>query len=90
MREVLANHLRRSKESRLALRLYLKYGYGGPTILVLAAERKDAGRFIVHAEEKLTAFVELEAAILARGQGDGARRAGEIFPKKVPRRDIKP
>jgi len=30
---------------------------------VVAAERENAGRFIVHAAEKLTAFLELEAAI---------------------------
>ena len=32
----------------------------GRTIWVVAAERSDAGRFIVHADEKLTAFLELE------------------------------
>ena len=30
---------------------------------VLAAERSDAGRFIVHADQELPAFLELEAAI---------------------------
>jgi hypothetical protein len=35
----------------------------GRTIWVVAAERSDAGRFIVHADEKLTAFMELESAI---------------------------
>jgi len=40
----------------------------GQTIWVVAAER-DGQRFIVHADEKLTAFVELEAAI---------RRCGEL------------
>jgi hypothetical protein len=35
----------------------------GRGIWVVAAEREDAGRFIVHADEKLTAFLELEAAI---------------------------
>jgi hypothetical protein len=34
----------------------------GWTIWVVAAER-DGQRFIVHADEKLTAFVELESAI---------------------------
>jgi hypothetical protein len=29
----------------------------------VAAERSDARRFVVHADEKLTAFLELEAAI---------------------------
>jgi len=31
---------------------------------VVAAEREDGGRFIVRADEKLTAFAELEAEIL--------------------------
>jgi hypothetical protein len=31
-----------------------------------AAERRDAGHFIVHADEKLTAFVELELAMGSR------------------------
>ena len=30
----------------------------------MAAEREDAGRFIVHADEKLSAFVELERQVL--------------------------
>jgi len=30
---------------------------------VVAAEREDVGRFIVRADGKLTAFLELEAAI---------------------------
>jgi hypothetical protein len=32
----------------------------------VAAEREDAGRFIVHADEMLTAFLELQAAIHGR------------------------
>jgi hypothetical protein len=32
----------------------------GRQFLVAAAEREDAGRFIVHADEKRTAFLELE------------------------------
>jgi hypothetical protein len=35
----------------------------GRQFWVVAAERSDAGRFIVHADEKLTAFLELQAAI---------------------------
>jgi hypothetical protein len=31
----------------------------------VTAERSDAGRFIVHADEKLTAFLEIESAIRA-------------------------
>ncbi len=36
---------------------------GGRQFWVVAAERQDAGRFIVHADEVLTAFMELQAAI---------------------------
>ena len=51
----------------MEVRLYLNYGSQGPTNWVVAAEREDAGRFIVHADEKLTAFLELESAIRACG-----------------------
>jgi hypothetical protein len=40
----------------------------GRTIWIADAHRDDGQRFIVHADEKLTAFVELEAAI--RGCGE--------------------
>ena len=39
----------------------------GRTIFVADAHRDDGKRFIVHADEKLTAFVELESAIRAGG-----------------------
>ena len=35
----------------------------GRSIWVVAAERSDAGRFIVHADQELPAFLELESAI---------------------------
>jgi hypothetical protein len=35
----------------------------GRTIWIADAHRGDGKRFIVHADEKLTAFVELEAAV---------------------------
>src|SRR5205823_9695255 len=35
----------------------------GRPIWVVAAERSDAGRFIVHADQELLAFLELESAI---------------------------
>ena len=35
----------------------------GRTIFVADAHRDDGQRFVVHADEKLTAFVELESAI---------------------------
>jgi hypothetical protein len=37
----------------------------GRTIFVADAHRSDGKRFVVRADEKLTAFVELEAAICA-------------------------
>jgi hypothetical protein len=37
---------------------------GGQTLFVADAHRDDDQRFVVHADEKLTAFVELEWAIL--------------------------
>ena len=40
--------------------------HNGQQFWVAAAERQDAGRFIVHADEKLTAFIELELAIRGR------------------------
>ena len=46
----------------------------GRQFWVAAAEREDAGRFIVRGDEKLTAFLELESAMRARqkaGTGDG-------------------
>ena len=33
------------------------------TLCIAAAHRDDGKRFVVHADEKLTAFVELESAI---------------------------
>jgi hypothetical protein len=47
----------------MQLPLYLKYGPGGPTIWVAAAECEDAGRFIVRADKRLTAFLQLESGI---------------------------
>jgi hypothetical protein len=37
--------------------------HNGQQFWVAAAERDDAGRFIVRADEKLTSFLELERAI---------------------------
>jgi hypothetical protein len=37
----------------------------GQQFWVVAAGRQDTGRFIVRADEKLTGFIELEAAIRA-------------------------
>jgi hypothetical protein len=40
----------------------------GRTIFVVDAHRGDGQRFVVHADEKVTAFMELESAI--RGKFD--------------------
>jgi hypothetical protein len=42
----------------------------GPTIWIADAHRGDGKRFVVHAEEKLTVFLELEPAIRADGKFD--------------------
>jgi len=39
----------------------------GRTIWIADAHRGDGKRFVVRADEKLTAFLELESAIRARG-----------------------
>jgi len=52
--EVLGNHRRQSQQSRLELRLHVSVG--------LQTHTGDGKRFIVRADEKLTAFLELEAA----------------------------
>ena len=41
----------------------------GRTIWIADAHRDDGKRFVVHADEKLTAFLELEAAICVRRFG---------------------
>ena len=40
----------------------------GRTIWIADAHRDDGKRFVVHVDEKLTAFLELEAAIGAGGE----------------------
>ena len=44
----------------MELRMYHDYGCKGRPIWVVAAERSDAGRFIVRADGVLTAFLELD------------------------------
>jgi len=51
----------------------------GRTIWVADAHRGDGKRFIVRADEKLTAFLEMQSAI--RGCAELARRAGVIFAR---------
>ena len=62
--ELLGNHRRQSQQSRLELGLRLSHGFQGRTIWIVDAHRDDGRRFIVHADEILTAFVELERQVL--------------------------
>ena len=47
----------------------------GEQFWIVAAERDDGRRFIVHADEKLTAFLELESAIRCGRTPRGLRSA---------------
>jgi hypothetical protein len=49
----------------------------GRTIWIADAHRDDGKRFVVRADEKLTAFVELESAIRAPGSEKGAPNLSE-------------
>jgi hypothetical protein len=53
----------------LELGLRLSRGFNGRTIWIADAHRGDGKRFVVRADEKLTAFVELETAILGPNTG---------------------
>jgi hypothetical protein len=60
----------------------------GRTMWIADAHRGDGKRFVVHADEELTAFVEIESAI--RACGKLSRQASEIFSKLgvVKKRDL--
>jgi hypothetical protein len=67
----------------------------GRQFWVAAAERDDAGRFIVRADEKLTAFVELEAARFERQRAAicllvyRAARFAEVSSQEVRRKETR-
>jgi hypothetical protein len=52
----------------------------GRQFWVVAAEREGAGRFSVRADEKLTAFLELEAAIQAGSDYSGQPKGLPAYP----------
>ena len=62
------------------------YGYvsavdsQGRTIWIADAHRGDGKRFVVHADEKLTAFLELEAAIQAGSDYSGQPKGLPAYP----------
>jgi len=53
------------KSSREPARLRSAIAFNGRTIWIADAHRGDGKRFVVRADEKLTAFLELESAIRA-------------------------
>jgi hypothetical protein len=71
--QFLPTHTHRQCPDRLSARNLTKAGWNcvcisstdhkGRQFGGAAAEREDAGRFIVHADEMVTAFLELQAAI---------------------------
>jgi hypothetical protein len=66
------------QQGRLELGCVSSIDSKGRTIWIADAHRDDGKRFVVRADEKLTAFLELESAI--RAGGEMPRQAGEIFP----------
>jgi hypothetical protein len=62
--KLLGNYRRQSQQSRLELGLRVSgVDSNGQTIFIADAHRDNGKRFVVRANEKLTAFVELESAI---------------------------
>jgi hypothetical protein len=58
--EIIADHLSRAGWS---LGYVSAIDSNGQTIWIADAHRDDGKRYVVHADEKLTAFIELESAI---------------------------
>jgi hypothetical protein len=56
----------------------------GQTIWIADAHRGDGKRFVVTADEKLTAFVELEAAVRAGGSLERISRFGSGGQSRNP------
>ena len=59
---------RQSQQGGLELGCVSAIDSNGRTIWIADAHRDDGKRFVVRAEGKLTAFVELESAIQSRGE----------------------
>jgi hypothetical protein len=56
------------EQSQLELGCVSAVDANGRTNWIVDAHRGDGKRFVVHADEQLSAFVELELAIHARGE----------------------
>ena len=59
-REVLGSHRRQSQQSWVELELRLSAGFTRANDLIADAHRDNGKRFIVRADEKLRAFLELQ------------------------------
>ena len=70
----------------MALWLCLNRGFRRANNLGCCAHRGDGKRFVVHANEKLTAFVELES-VVNHSDGDGADRAEGVGDAGKPECD---
>jgi hypothetical protein len=74
--EIVADNL---SKAGMELRLRSAIDSNGRTIWIVDVHHGDGKRFVVHADEKLNVFAELESAIHACGELP--RQAGEICPK---------
>jgi hypothetical protein len=61
--EILGNNRGQAQESRWSLGYVSAVDFEERTMFVADAHRDDGKRFVVHADEKLTAFLELERAV---------------------------
>jgi hypothetical protein len=61
--EVLGNNRSQSGQSWLELTLRVSRGFARPHDWIADAHRGDGKRFVAHADEKLTAFLELQRAV---------------------------
>jgi len=57
------NHRRQSQQSQMELGLRVSLGLRRAGVWIADAHREDGKRYVERADEKLTAFLELESAI---------------------------
>jgi hypothetical protein len=65
-REVMEANSRRAQRMRVQLGLPLAIDCNGRTVWIADAHRDDGKRYVVHADDKFTAFLELERAVCLR------------------------
>jgi hypothetical protein len=90
-RELLGNNASNIKKRGWSLGYVSTMDSLGRTIWIADAHRDDGKRYVVHADEKLTAFVELESAVnsclalsnLHPSLADQRRDAYALFPLKA-------